>query len=352
MSLRAQFTLQRRSFALHADFELPLHGITGISGPSGSGKTSLLRAIAGLEPINGLLHCANRDFSALPPRQRQLGYVFQEPRLFPHLTVQQNLHYAARRARHPFSLSDISSWLELDPLLARYPHQLSGGQRQRAALARSIIARPSLLLLDEPLANLDHGAKQLLLQGITHLAQQLSLPMLYISHAISELAALCDRILLIEPESADRSSARRVLPAAEALTSFDGPLAFARDQVSVLQARVLGYDSHYHLTELGVGAQRCWLAEPGLTPGSLLRLRIHARDISLALCDDTPSSIQNRLRGTVTDIRLLPDSAHCLVALTIDEQPILARITHRARDQLALAPGQTVIAQVKAVALA
>lgn len=351
MSLAVNFSLQRNDFLLRAAFELPARGITGVSGVSGSGKTSLLRAIAGLESVDGDIRWQHQSWQALPPNLRPVGYVFQEPRLFPHLSVRDNLRFAAKRAVNPLPLDELVETFGLNALLERKPQQLSGGQAQRAAIARALIQRPALLLLDEPLANLDRHAKRELLEHIALAAQQLAMPMLYVSHSSEELAQVAEQILFVE-RRANTASAERMLPIQLALTAADSPLALQADAISVLQAQVQGYDAEFELCELRLGNQPWWLAHQPLPPGSQLRLQVHARDVSISLEALNASSIQNRLQARVISIHPEANGPHCTVVLCVEGQRLLARITRRAQSQLQLQPQQIVYAQVKAAALA
>lgn len=350
MSLQLNFHLARGAFELCANAELSATGITGISGPSGSGKTSLLRAVAGLETVNGELLWRQQSLNTLAAHQRPFGYVFQEPRLFPHLSVKQNLMFAAQRADKPLPLDALTAQLGLTELLHRKPAALSGGQAQRAALARAVIGRPQLLLLDEPLANLDAAAKRELLAQIAQINRDYALPMLYVSHAKEELAELCEQVLLVE-RNGSHSAAQRLLPTQQALTDASSALCGGDDPLSVLQARYIGFDAAYGLSEFALDQQMFWLAQPPLPSDAIIKLAIHARDVSISLTADAASSIQNRLRAEIIEIRYR-EQAHCDVLLAVDGQLLLARITRRAVDQLQLQPKQTVYAQVKAAAMA
>ena len=347
MSLRTDFVLARQQFQLRAKFELPSSGITGISGPSGSGKTSLLRAIAGLEKIDGIIQWQNDNWHSRTIQQRPLGYVFQEPRLFPHLSVQQNLQFAAKHAANPLPLTALSQALGLTELLALRPQQLSGGQAQRAALARALIQRPSLLLLDEPLANLDRAAKRELLDYIIQINRDFATPMLYVSHSADELAQACDQVLLIKRDG-NQAQASELVPIQQALIEFSD----SDDPISLLHATVVRFDTEFQLCELRVESQPWWLAQAAMPVGMPVRLKVHARDVSISLQANASSSIQNRLQARIQSIAMDGDSPHCTVQLIIGEQQLLARITRRAQAQLQLQTGQQVYAQVKAAALA
>ncbi len=205
--LELDIELQRRDFTLQVVTTLSAK-VTGIFGPSGSGKSSLLNVIAGsVKPTRGkavldgtlLLNTANHYF--LPPHQRHIGLVFQDALLFPHLSVKNNLLYGYKnltQQEQHFELADVAALLEIDNLLQRRPHQLSGGEKQRVALGRAILYSPKLLLLDEPLASLDDKLKQQILPFLLRIRDQLDIPMLYVSHSLSELEYLTANILYLD----------------------------------------------------------------------------------------------------------------------------------------------------------
>ena len=191
-------------FALDAAAEVPAAGVTALVGVSGSGKTTLLRCLAGLARAEGEVMVGEAvwqdDRRFLPPHRRGVGYVFQEPSLLPHLSVRGNLAFAARRAGKGSgaSFDEAVAMLGLQKLLDRSAASLSGGERQRAAIARTLLSRPVLLLMDEPLSSLDAASKADVLPYLDTLHQTLKLPILYVSHDALEVARLADRVLRIE----------------------------------------------------------------------------------------------------------------------------------------------------------
>ena len=204
--IEARFRVARENFTLDVDLHLPDRGITALFGPSGCGKTTLLRAIAGLERApGGRLVVSGEPWQDadifIPPHRRALGYVFQETCLFPHLSVRRNLEYGMKRVpenERTLHWDEVIDWLGLAPLIRQQPHQLSGGQRQRVAIGRALLSSPRLLLMDEPLAALDASARAEILPYLDQLHQRLAIPVLYVSHAVEEVARLADHLLCLE----------------------------------------------------------------------------------------------------------------------------------------------------------
>jgi len=343
-------------FGLDVDLELPGQGVTVFFGPSGSGKTTLLRCVAGLESgargkvcIGG--DCWQDDDQSLfvPTHRRAIGYVFQEASLFPHLDVRANLHFGMSRCGHgedENGLREMAYLLGIEHLLDRLPDRLSGGERQRVAIARALLTRPRLLLMDEPLSALDATRKQEILPYLERLRDELEIPVLYVTHQYEEMARLADHIVLFEQGRVQASA-----PLEEALSRMDLPLAQDQDAGVVIVAKVARHDEHWHLTHLGFAGGELIVSRLSLPSGTSVRVRILARDVSLALSGDNPSSIQNRFACEITGFARIPDPAQCLVGLKANGFPLLARITRRGADQLHLVEGMRVWAQVKAVAL-
>jgi molybdate transport system ATP-binding protein len=353
--LRAQLRLRRSGFELDVNFDVPARGVTALFGPSGSGKTTVLRCIAGLEhAAQGTLdvdgECwqdeARRVF--LPAHQRRVGYMFQEARLFPHLTVRGNLGYGLRRTppdARRIAFEQAVEWAGIGPLLGRRTPGLSGGERSRVALARTLLTSPRLLLLDEPLAALDHAARAEILPYLERLNRELATPMLYVSHTIDEVARLADFMVCLE-----RGRVSAVGPVPELLTRLDLPLAHGDEAAAILDAVVVGLDTEFHLAELGFAGGRMRVADAGLLPGMPLRVRILARDVSLSLSAPQQTSILNILPARVVEIQA-DRPAQALIQLDVGGALLLARITRKSVALLGLEPGHQVYAQVKSVAL-
>jgi len=353
VTLDARFLLEQGSFTLDVDLTLPA-GCTGIVGASGSGKTSLLRCIAGLVRaqvgklhVNGEVWQDERTF--LPTQRRRLGYVFQEPSLFPHLSVRENLNFGLSRVpvgERKLSYADAVSLLGIEPLLTRRPDQLSGGERQRVAIARALLTSPQLLLMDEPLASLDLASRAQILPYFEAVQRALSIPVLYVTHAPFELARLASHVVLLQ---AGRLLASGALN--DVITRPDLPLSHLEDAGAVLSAQVVEQNDAYHLTLLRVGSSTLSIARRQLRIGESTKLHVRARDVSLTLERPSGTSISNVLPAQVLGIFAERDPAHRLVQLQVEGSVLLARITHFSLDQLRLTPGLHVFAQVKSVAL-
>jgi molybdate transport system ATP-binding protein len=352
--IEARFRVARENFTLDVDLHLPDHGITALFGPSGCGKTTLLRAIAGLERApGGRLVVSGEPWQDahifVPSHRRALGYVFQETSLFPHLSVRRNLEYGMKRVpenERTLRWDEVIDWLGLAPLLGQPPHQLSGGQRQRVAIGRALLSSPRLLLMDEPLAALDAAARIEILPYLESLHRELELPILYVSHALDEVARLADTLLLID---AGRIAYQG--PLVEGLTRLDLPLAHRDLAGTVIDTTVVQHDPAFQITR--VARQNLALELPGLfgSPGQPLRVRIAARDVSLALAMPGLTSILNLLPARILE---LADDApgQVLVRLALEDTVLLARITRKSAHALNLQPGMAVVAQVKSVAVA
>jgi molybdate transport system ATP-binding protein len=337
-------------------FACETHGIVAVFGRSGAGKTSLIRMLSGLlRPDAGAIAVAGRTlFDArrridVPPERRRLGYVFQEDRLFPHLSVLANLSYGLKRApkaERRIGLDEVVALLGIESLLGRRPGDLSGGEKQRVSLGRALLANPRLLLMDEPLANLDQPRKDEVLPFIERLRDELAIPIVYVSHAMEEIVRLADTMVLI-------SDGRAVaVGPVEALTSrLDlRPLTGRHEAGSVLEARVRGHDKVFGLSRLAFAGGQLLVPHVALPLGTPLRVRVRARDVALALAPPADTSIQNIVRARVSD--LARDQGPLVdVLLDAGGAPLWARVTARACETLRLAPGLEVYALIKALAV-
>jgi molybdate transport system ATP-binding protein len=353
--IHARFRVERGNFSLDIDLRLPGHGITALFGHSGSGKTTCLRAMAGLERAPGGLFAIDGEVWQdeargifMPTYRRALGYVFQEASLFPHLSVRGNMEFGLRRAaaaKRGFDVVAVAELLGIGGLLDRLPASLSGGERQRVAIARALLAAPRLLLMDEPLAALDLKRKQEILPYLERLHDELSIPVIYVSHSPDEVARLADHLVLLDEGRVVASGSL-----AETLARTDLPPAFTDDAGVVLETIVSGQTAD-DLSQLDFAGGCIYVGRRAEAPGSHLRCRIHARDVSLALEKPRASSILNILPATVTAVAATDTPGHVLVQMLVEQTPLLARITERSRRELGVAPGLPVWAQIKAVAL-
>ncbi|WP_323035481.1 molybdenum ABC transporter ATP-binding protein [Pararhodobacter sp.] len=353
LEVRLRHTLG--DFTLEAAFAAPA-GVTALFGRSGSGKTTIVNALAGLlRPDAGRIAMGDtllfdsETRVCVPPHQRRIGYVFQDARLFPHLTVRQNLGYGrwfARAEPAGIEVSRIVDLLGLGALLQRRPEDLSGGEKQRVALGRAILSKPRFLLMDEPLAALDAPRKAEILTYLERLRDETGLPILYVSHAVAEVARLATTVVMI-----DKGRVLAAGPAAEILSDpATAPALGLREAGAILMATVAAQDDD-GLTRLATDTGPIWL--PGLfaVPGATLRLRILAQDVLLATERPRGISALNVLGATVLAVRQ-GDGPGAIVQLQAGQQRLLARITARSARNLDLHPGKAVFAILKAVSVA
>jgi len=348
-----RFRLDRPGFVLDVDLQLPARGVTAVFGRSGSGKTSLLRCIAGLErAAQGRLQVEGEIWQdaghSVPTHRRPLGYVFQEASLFGHLSVLDNLRYGCKRSADAarVDLDHNISLLGIGDLLARRPEHLSGGERQRVAIARALATGPRLLLMDEPLASLDQARKQEFLPYLERLHEELEIPVLYVSHAPDEVARLADHLVVLDAGKVVASGAL-----AQTLTRLDLPLHAGEDKAAVLAGTVAAVEPQWHLARIDFDGGSLWTPDHGLKLGRKVRVRIAARDVSLALERSTNSSIQNLLPGVVDALGDDEHPGQVLVRVRVGGWLMLASLTRRAAAMLDIRTGQQLWVQVKSVAL-
>lgn len=341
------------AFALDAAFEFgDQPGVTALFGPSGAGKSTVINAITGLigpefgkVVLGGETLLDTEGGVSVPARARRVGVVFQDTRLFPHLTVRRNLLYGWERAREKAGASAIDSvvqLLALDRLLDRRPRTLSGGEKSRVALGRALLMNPRALLLDEPLAALDAARKAEILPYLDRLVRETKIPMLYVSHSLDEVARLADRMVLIDrgrvvaegslfdvTQRLDLIAGKELLPGA------------------VLEARIAGHDDAHDLTELALAGELLVVPRIDKPLGETVRIRIDAPDVMLALSRPENVSANNILAARVAAIE--QSAAHADVQLTLRDARLIARITRRSLERLALKPGTDVFAVIKSV---
>jgi len=327
-------------------------GFTALFGPSGAGKTHLLEQIAGLRPLpaHSRLHFGHENWCNLPCDKRSIGLVFQHGELFPHLNVIENICFAWRFKATCMTQAELKTMLcalGIPSQWHKLPIQkLSGGQRQRVAIARALYSKPKLLLLDEAVSALDSQAKHQVYQALKDYQKQQQACVLFISHIADEVAQFADQVILIDQHGHVSESANVF----EVFSQLDNHIATSQNAGSVLQAKVSGVLQDYPLSTLEISQQTliCPLIEAPVN--DIIRIRIAARDVSISIEKPLNTSILNILRVTIE--RIDTDNETCvLLRLTLGEQYLLARITHKSLHDLALKEGQEVYAQVKSVAL-
>jgi len=354
--MRLEVSVGRRlgAFSLAAEFAGE-GGVTALFGRSGSGKTSVLNAIAGLlRPQSGRIALDGEPlFDAvagidLPAHRRRVGYVFQEGRLLPHLSVRQNLlygrHFGGRSG--PGALERIVALLGLGALLERRPHDLSGGEKQRVAIGRALLSEPRLLLMDEPLAALDAPRKSEILYYVERMRDELGVPIVYVSHSLEEVVRLADTLVVM--------SEGRVLesgPVGETMARMElRPFLGRFEGGAVIEARVAEHDLEMGLARLEFPGGTLYAPDVDALVGERLRVRVRARDVSLALERPAAISMLNVLAGTVAAIGEA-SGASVDVQVDVGGTALIARVTRKSATALGLAPGVPVYALVKSVAI-
>jgi molybdate transport system ATP-binding protein len=354
-AIRASLRFERGAFRFEAQVELPGRGVSALWGPSGSGKSTCLRLLSGLDRGAGEVHvlgeCWQDDARGVfvPVHRRRVGYVFQDAPLLSHLRVGENLDYGRARAQGPERIDRawVVRQLALEALLDRAPRSLSGGERRRVAIAQALLGQPKVLLLDEPLAGLDGARKADLLGCLERLRDELSIPIVYVSHAIDEVARLADHVVLLHGGAVAGSG-----PIGEALSRLDLPAALSDDVGAVIEATVVAHDEPDHLTQIAFDGGTLWVGGVDRPVGARLRARAAARDVSVALERPGPSSILNVLPARVAEVR--DEGPHFVTVRLVvggGATALVARITRRSLVALDLRPGLEVYAQIKGVAL-
>jgi molybdate transport system ATP-binding protein len=355
MSIEARFVHRLGdSFALDVDLQLPARGVSVLFGPSGCGKTTLLRCLAGLQRADQgrLLLDGERwqdtDGHFVPTHRRAVGMVFQEASLFPHLSVRANLDYGLKRAAASRSTLDAAiDMLGIGALLDRQPGSLSGGERQRVAIARALATAPRLLLMDEPLAALDARRKMEILPFLERLHRELTMPVVYVTHAIGEVMRLADHVVALE---AGRATAEG--PLHEMLARLDLPVLAQDEQAGVvLPCTVAERQAQWQLARMDFDGGSLWTRDSGHPLGQAVRVQVLARDVSVSLSEAADSSVANQLPGTLEALAADVHPANQLALVRVGSVLLMSRLTRRSVDRLRLQAGQRVWVQVKAVAV-
>lgn len=358
MSLSVRLRHEFAQARIDVAFEAPGQGITVLFGPSGSGKSTVIAAAAGLlRPLecrialDGVVLADTESGAWLDPERRRIGMVFQDSRLFPHMSVATNLRFGQRRtSERRIGLDEVVDLLDIRPLLPRRPGTLSGGERQRVAIGRALLAQPHLLLMDEPLASLDAARKAEILPYLARLKGQLRLPILYVTHAIEELNQLADTVVLL-----DHGAVLAAGSLSDLATRADLPLGRRDDAGAVLSCRIAAQDAARGLTRLEWGPVTLWSAAVAGRARAALRLLLPAREIILArgemgaLRDQL--SLHNLISGSVRAVSIDQARQTALVEVETEAGALLSRVTPDAIERLALAPGTPVSALFKAMSL-
>lgn len=352
----AYFQLEYGEFRFAVDLTLPGSGVTVLLGPSGCGKTTLLRCMAGLErpprgklSIKGTIWQDSEKHLFVPTYRRNLGYVFQDSNLFPHLSVHDNLRFGLKRIGCQQylskSLSAIVALLGIDKLLDRMPERLSGGEKQRVAIARALVLNPEILLMDEPLASLDSKRKQEVMPYLQAMQQEFNMPVVYVTHSREEAAQLADHLVLLDNGSVQASGG-----ASEIFGRLDFALSNLQQVTVVWRAAVTGHEPDYHMTQVSFNGGSLSLAMIDAPIGTKLKVQIQARDVSITLQPASHTSILNILPAIVSDIADA-EAGHTLVRLAVGNETIFSHITLKSAQILALRPGLPVFVQIKGTSL-
>ncbi|MEG3618224.1 molybdenum ABC transporter ATP-binding protein [Magnetovibrio sp. PR-2] len=354
MTIRTRFGETLGDFELDVEFSFPERGVTALFGPSGCGKTSVLRCMAGLNRV-GLGQFGvdgevwQDDYKFVPPHKRDVGYVFQEASLFPHMNVRENLLFGAKRSRAKHSLvpfDELVGLLGLTEMLDRSPLKLSGGERQRVAIGRALLSSPKILLMDEPLSALDHKNKNEILPYLQKLHDTLSIPVVYVTHDPDEVARLADHLVVLDKGKVVASG-----PVTQTMSRMDVSVQQGEDLGVPIKAHVVEKDEDWHLARAEFVGGALWVRDTGFEIGQQIRLYVLARDVSLALSPAEDASFMNVMKATVTAMGDSNHPAVKVVRIQVGTTPLLARLTARSADALGLETRKEVWAQIKTVAV-
>ena len=351
--MRIKVLVEKDGFNLNIDIDIPDNGVTMVYGPSGAGKTTLLRSIAGLEKnIDGLIKVGDSvwqdDNICLPVHSRSLGFVFQDPSLFPHLSVKDNIEYGLKRAPglENNNLMDRSiELLNIGSLLGRMPEQLSGGEKQRIAIARAISCSPKILLMDEPLSSLDSSHKKEIMPYLESLNDNLEIPIVYVSHSSDEVIRLSDYLIYL-----DRGLVIDQGSISEMLSNPELPFSQGDNAKSLIKGSVKQHDEKFNLTYIEFSGGIISVASESLSIGRSVRLSVGARDVSITRDHQSDTSILNIFPARIEKI-VSDGNAQVMVRCRIGQGMLLSRITRKSAHLLNLREGDNVFAQIKSVAL-
>ena len=352
--LEAKFKMDYPGFNLDVEMNIPARGVTVVFGPSGAGKTTLLRCLSGLEKApSGYLKLAGQvwqdEETFIPVQDRKIGLVFQESRLFPHLSIQENLMYGYQRTlpeERNLQLDEVAQVLNLEPLLKRRPEKLSGGERQRVAIGRALLTSPKLLLMDEPLASLDMQLKAEIVPFIKRIENEFKTPIVYVTHSMNEVLQLVDTMVILKSGKVENIGSVE-----EVFSDVRSREAVGDEQLgAVLETSVAEHDEEFGLTKLDFMGQVLHVPRQHIPVGQSLRVHIHSNDVSLSTVPPSGvTSVLNILRAKVEKVGKLDPKGYS-VDIELDAgRPILATITRKSLSNLDLQPGQTIYAHIKAI---
>ena len=342
---------QLGTLPLEAHLDIPSQGVTALFGLSGSGKSSLINLVSGLiNPDEGVISLNDRELFnsvenvCVPINQRNIGYVFQDARLFPHYTVNGNLRYGMKNTSKD-EFNYIVELLGIGHLLKRYPITLSGGEKQRVAIGRALLTDPEILLMDEPLSALDLPRKRELMNYLERLSKEINIPILYVTHSLDELLRLAERVVLLTNGKVE---------AYDVLESiWESPLFLPwkqeNEQSAVLSLPVFMHNPSYKMTALSIGDQHIWINQVEAQINDNVRICIHSSDVSISLNKVEQSSIRNILYGRIVQILELENRVD--LKLDIGGKHLWASISKWSFQDLALQLGQLVYAQIKAISV-
>ena len=342
---------QLGTLPLEAHLDIPSQGVTALFGLSGSGKSSLINLVSGLiTPDEGVIELNERELFnsaekiCVPIEKRNIGYVFQDARLFPHYTVNGNLRYGMKNTSKD-EFNYIVELLGIGHLLKRYPITLSGGEKQRVAIGRALLTDPEILLMDEPLSALDLPRKRELMNYLERLSKEISIPILYVTHSLDELLRLAERVVLL---TNGKVEAYDVLE-----NIWESPLFLPwkqeNEQSAVLSLPVFMHNPSYKMTALSIGEQNIWINQVEAQINEKVRICIHSSDVSISLNKVEQSSIRNTLYGRIVKILELENRVD--LKLDIGGKHLWASISKWSFHDLALQLGQLVYAQIKAISV-
>ncbi|MCM8534969.1 MAG: molybdenum ABC transporter ATP-binding protein [Lentisphaeraceae bacterium] len=345
------FDFKKGNFHINIQESLPTEGVTAIFGPSGCGKTSLLRALAGLDYYSTSTIKMNettwQDGSlTVPTHQRNIGFIFQEPNLFPHLTVEENLKFGLIRTLKNLQKIDfkcVVSVLNIEDFSQRDPHQLSKGQKQRVAIGRALLSSPKILLMDEPLSGLDTQSKSEIIPYLEKVSKQFHLPIIFVTHDLAEISQFTDQVLFL-----DNGRSTNFLPITEAFNSLNSPLNKSHSPQSIIETKIDSHDEGYFLTYLSFPGGKITVPMINKSIGENLKIRVPSQGVSITLKKAIDTSVQNILSGTVEEIKLF-DQAKVYIQIDCEGVKLIAAITKKSLDELKLQKGLNIYIQIKSV---